>query len=1084
MARKIVLVSGLNVYETGTPIPPPANNLLCCLPCQEVNVIFENVHNSPLTITALSIQDDVTLTATITSINGSAPSFPFVVADGDTFNVKFQICRGTGAPSPYWKFYFDTVEHRIEDFYYVPMSCVTIDSLASIDTINFIDVVPGTTVTETGSITNNTLEGFTYTISLCPGLTGTNLTATVPVGATIGFTISWSPTSYPEIISCVGSISVNENPLDCTTKLSIDGNTVNYDCDAEGGICCLNVTLNTENGYIDAVDTLCEGIDLYNQAAILEKKQVIYDLKFFEALTNGTAIYFNPYLFSTNTNPFASFLSSTNPPPQCYTVTYNTGLLNGNPYTMNLTNMGANGNNQKNIQAYITFLDPANGMFRITLDFFVVCDRNFMINNSVFSNKFKYQKSTLNDPGIYGNTFASVYNQNEYISAYFQVQKGLTKRDFVHNLPFTGRFYNSGLYATPSEFTSPNFNLSRTVGNVTELSSFEPTKMTFNITVDTGTYVACDYIVFHLVDETLNDNTLQFLAATDASRAEIDNNAGPAVLDNHLIAPSTFTYLGSDVYEASCYIDINLDATHQYRMFAIVYSRNDVVNTFKSDSYRVRTVPEYDCDCKPEVTSYWDNYYETLESYDYRPVGKERIQHRLVLKEGTIGSCLANWGLSIPDWRVALTGIKLRIYKRYMYFPVSNDPNTDYCTFFEFGNFYSSRNGAAVGNWDNFTALDVLDVNTDEIHVSINNVRVLWENTSFNGNVSQCKIQTYMDKYPITGATATSYVSTLNVLNTWIDDDIYFEYEFEFDLSSYFGSFFKFHICEAHRVSAISFENVNSGFPPVITNVSIQGFDPTIGSYVPLTGNFISASSYTYIQLIYEINEPGPLYGWFNFFIETAPFGLPTLVESNAVASPNDLDNYGLAPIMSSQSYLYQLYGGNVIAVATIDVSQLQATSYLFCGYWTQMTGQNNCKFFNIHTRPNGSPQIQMLTTPTYADFFELALFGATTNNYVYITSAYNIANNWPTPGQTYKIFYTFSTPTTQLIYIWIGQHGQAGLPNAVIPVGSQVGFEIVTWPFVANGNWTIKLLGGGDISGYWSFALGGEDCDKAPWEE
>jgi hypothetical protein len=1078
MNRKIELISGINAYDNGSITPPLTNNLLCCVPCQKTEVEFQNVNNQPLTITSIDVADDASLTATVIAINGGSVTLPFTVAPDEFFTVTFEICRGTGTLSPYWKLSFTTTQHGNEPFFYVPMNCVTLDDLVTPDLILFTNVIPNTIVTDIGTIQNNTLESFNYNIdiSACANITGTNLSGTIVPGQTISYTVSWSPTTHPQSLSCLIEITADENTEDCTTKIAISGSTANLDCDPEGGICCLNVTLNTEQQYLNPANLLCEPSTVYNRAAILERKFIVYDLKWFEPITQGTQIIFNPYLFSTNTGGFNPF----SPPAVFYSLTYGTSLVNGNAYNMLLSNAGVNANNQKNTDVTITFLDPANGIFRITIIFFVVCDRNFLVNNSVFSNKFKYQKSTTNDSALYGNTLPSVYNQDEYILSYFRVKKGvIAESEFIHAIPFTARFYNKGLYNGASEFTFPSFTLSRNVGIVNELSIFERTKITFNITVATVPYQACDDIIFHLVDETLNDNTLMFIPATDASRQRIGNTTGNGVLNNHITSPSTFTSIGGDVWEASCYINTDLDPTHQYRMFAIVYSRNQVVNTFKSDSYKVRSVPEYDCTCQPEITSYWDNYFETRQTDDYRPVGKERIQHRLVLKTGTIQECLDNWGLPITDWRQALTSVKLRIYKRYMYFPVSNDPNTDYVTFFEFGNYVSTRNNAAVGNWDNFTTMDVLDVNADEIHISLSNIRVLWENTSFNGNVSQAKIQTYMDKYPITGALATSYVSTLDVINTWIDDDIYFEYDLEFDLSSYFGTPFKFHICRSFMVRAISFEFYNSGFPTHIINQYIEGFDTTINSWVPL-GSSISASAYSLIRITYTTNYGAPFYGWFNFFIETLPFGLPTLVESNAIASPTGLTNYGLADIVQGQSYTYATTS---IAQVVIDTTQLQNTVYLFCGYWSELTDNTPCGWFNVHKSAGGSPQVQLLPNPSNADYFTLTFLSASQGNYIYMNSLFGVSI--PVNGQSYTLHYSFSIPLTNAIHISLGVF-LTTIPNAgdiIIPAGSQVGIIPIVWPFANSGNWTIKIYSGTSMSGYYSFALGTEDCATSPWD-
>lgn len=1070
MPHRIDIISGLN--------PNIQNNFLCCQGCQTVVCTFQNVHNTSLTILDFQNSGATTgFTFTVTEINGGAVTWGFVVGIGDTFTLTLDVCYSEIIPGNYFQATFVTDEHGPDSAFNFNFLCFTLYDLGVPPTMDFGLVPASSTQSQNVFITNNTIGSVIIDdiTTMCgPGVVITPTTSTIPVGATIPFLITWNAGAYPDNISCQVDF---DSATPCTTPMLLTGATEDLDCDAGDSICCLDVTIKTENGYLDDYTNLCDGTNVYKSAAILEKKQIIYYLKYFDVISNGTTFYFNTAQYIAGGNVYSAQITSNTPPPTNYTFTYNSSLITGTQYTMNLVNAGAAANSERNIQAYITFLDPATGKFKITLDFFVVCDRNYLLNNSVFSNKDKYQKSNTTNPFIYNNTTPSVFTQDEFLQSCLFIQKLTNKVSFVHSQYFTARFYNSGLYAGISEFTSPMFTLSRAIGTVPNFSTFEQTKITFTINVG-SVYGGAAYVVFHLIDESLSDNTQVFLTATDSSRSLIDNVPTAGVLNNHLLSPSTFTYLGSDVYEATCYVNTDLNPSHQYRVFAIVYGGDGVtVNTFKSEqSYYVRQVPEYDCDCQPEITSYWDNYFETLQTNDYRPVGMERIQHRLTLTGGAIQTCLDNWGLPITDWRQALTKVNLRIYKRQLYFPA--DPNTDYATFFEFGNYTSTRNNAAIGNWDNLTDLDVLDTNVDEIDIRISDVRVRWEVSDFNGNVSQCKMDTYMDKYPITGVTASNYINSLNIINSWIDDNIYFEYEFVFDLSAYFPQQFKFSICKAFMVRAISFENINSGFPDHIISVDVQGFDPNINAYVNITGNNINALNYTWLKLIYTSNDVAPDFSWFNFFIQTYPFGLPTLIESNPTASPNSLTNYGLAPIVNAESIYYSTT--NQQAEVILDTSLLQNTNYIFCGYWTPRTEYIACTWTNLHNRVGGSSSIQLLPDPTYGDYLQLSLFSVVLNRYVYLSSTFG--GTPPSAGTTYKMFYSFSIPTTRLINIWLGQASFAGLPDIIIPIGAQVGSFTIVWP---NGSpyWTIQLLNGTDVSGYWAFAIGTEDCDTPPFD-
>lgn len=1080
MARKIEIVSGLEVYDAQISFPAQ-NNLLCCVPCQQVNVVFQNVHNTALEITNISLTYDASLTVSIISINGNAPLYPVIVGSGATFTVKLELCRGTGALSPYWKFFFTTREHGIEDFYYVPMECVTIDDMTSIDTVNFVDVIPNTTVTQSGSITNTSLDGFSYTIDLnaCGGVSGTNLTGAISPGQTIGFTISWSPTTYPQILSCLGTVSVNENVNDCNTKLTIEGNTVSYDCDAsENGICCLNVKLITDGNYLDEIDALCDTQDVINISSILDKKQIVYDLKYVNPLINGVKIYFNPCLFSTTGSDFDSFLLTSPPtqPTSGWMISYNTSLLTGNPYTMNLFGAGGFPNTQRNFVAKFTALDPALGLFRITLDFYMVADYDDPVNGLLFDNYAKFVKSNENYSATLSNTNPSVYLNDKQLLSYFfifdqYVQPGGLKKAITHSLNYTSRFYNRGLYNNVAEFAVPQFALYRNSNLVSDFSTLAPTQVVFNIFVPSN-YGPCEKIVLYLVKAGNQDNSVDFLTGTDTSRAAIDNDSSiGTVLNNHFITPSTFGLISGFTYQATCHVDTNLTPPNNYRIFAVVYGGDGItVNTFYSGEFKITSTPEYDCDCSPDFESYWDNYYRTIPGNDYRPVGKERILHGLKLTAGNFANCLTNWSLDelVPDWRKAIKTVNVRIYKRVIGYPSANET-----TFFQYGQYTSTRNSAYPQGWQNGIGLYVADYGPDEMIVRTGSIRVPWENIPFVGQVWRANNNSYMQKTNYTFA-APFAVAANNVVQSWIDEEVFYEYEFVFDLSSYFTTPFIFSVCKAFRASAIDFENDNSGFPDKIINAYFEGFDPNTNAWFPLGANF-NPLVYPLVRITWEANEQGN----FHIFYENAPFGMTTIQESNAQASFNGFTQFWQAPLIDSQDIEYTLVAPGIYrASVVLNSLELVNDSYLFCGYWNTYT--ENCNFLNNHQRigrPEWGPGISM-ATPQATNALLLSFTAVPLNSVLSVVST-NLALNLPstTTSAVYTFFYIFTTPLTRDIDVWFGVSTPPLLPPLfTIPAGVSVGSIVFNMPVPAfawqQGEWCLKFGAGSNYTGNGSFQI------------
>lgn len=1084
MARKIEIISGINVNESGGGTL--SNNMLMCV-SQQVVITAQNVHNTSLTLNGLSISfDSANGGVTLLEINGAAPSFPYTIPVGGTFTYKLEIYSDGSLTQIAWRTQFSTVEHTVETPYYYFADNVTLESLFDTALIDFGTVLPSFTQTQNIIFSNNTLGSVSYDIdfSSCSDLAVTNSSNTVAAGGSVLISVSWTPLTAPSTLSCSLDVSETNSGGGCAFSIPVNGIVTDaYDCDIVTGICCVNMQIQTPNGYLDTVTGICDTNQPYDASAILDYKKLICDFKYRnenapsgipEELPNGLKIYFSHSLFSATGNDWNSLVSA--PPGQAWYYAYNQSMPNGAQYPMTLIGTGSYSASQKNWKATFVPVDYANGYFRIIFEFYLVCDYEQKLNNSLFDHQVKYRRNAVSSLSDFTNTSPSVYNSLKNLSVYCGAQftslAYSSYFDITKSIPFASRFYNRGLYDGLSEFTTPVFTFIRNGNIVNDLSAFQPTEAIFNITIDNSLYFGCNAILFHLIDLNKNNATQDLLLGVDSSRAEIINLPVSSVLNNNLESPSTFTNLGGNVWQAKCIINTNLTAGHNYMLFAIVYGNDGVtVNTFKSESYSVRTVPDYDCFCKPDIESQWSNYYKSINSNDYRPVGKERIQHKLKLTVGDFQSCLDDWDFNelIPDWRKALTKINLRIYKRVM-----NYPSASQVTFFQYAQATSVRDAAFFGGWQNLGILQVTDFGTDEITTEINNYRVPWEYTTFLGSVYTANISTYMNKSSV-GANTPIYIAAQNVLETWIDEEVYFEYEFEFDMTSFLSSNFVFSFSKAFKVNAISFENINSGFPDIIVNHTVEGFSPVTNTWLPL-GNSVNILGYTFIRLTFYSTQDG----WFSLFYETAPFGMPTIQESNASASPTGMVQYWQAPIISFQNEEYeQIIPPQVpsnAAVVILDTSQFQNIPYLFCAYYSEID-VNLCRYMDYHTF-NGSSAIQGLN-PQLSDTLALIFLNVTLNRYAFVKSS-NSTYLLPVVGNTYYFEYVFAAPLTRPMSVWIGQANWVGSPTFIIPIGETVGAVSFVWPpdlLVSDGRWTLKFGAGTDYSSAATFKIGTEDC-------
>jgi hypothetical protein len=1089
MSRKIEIISGINVNDNGGGTL--TNNMVMCIGCQNVVITAQNVHNQALDLDGILTSLDTGNGAlTLININGAPVSFPYNIPVGGTFTFTLQVCSDGSLTQIAFRTQFSTVQHNVENAYYYFADNVTFESLFDTSSIDFGTVLPNFSQSQNIIVINSSIGTVSYDIdySSCSDMVLTNASGAIPAGGSsvIGFT--WTPISAPQSFSCSFSVTEVASGGACAFDIPVVGEvTDEYDCDIQTGICCVNIQIQTPNGYLDTVTGICDTTQAYDSSAILDYKKVICDFKYRnenapsgipEELPNGLKIYFSHALFSATGNDWNSLISA--PPGQAWYYPYNQSMPDGNLYPMSLIGTGAYSQSQKNYKATFVPVDYANGYFRIIFEFYLVADYEEKLNNVLFDHQTKYRKNAKSSLSEFTNTTPSVYNSLKnlslYVGAQFTSLAYSSYFDLTKSIPFTSRFYNKGLYDTQSEFTSPTFTLIRNSNIVSDLSTFQPTQAVFNITINSGLYNGCEAIVFHLIDLDKNNTNDDLLFGVDASRAEIINFPGSNVLNNNLESPSVFTNLGGDVWEARCLINTQITAGDNYMLFAIVYGNDGVtVNTFKSQPYSVRRVPDYDCFCKPTIESSWSNYFKTLDTNDYRPVGKERIQHKLKLTAGDFQNCLEDWGLTeqVTDWRVALTSITVRVYKRVMNFPTANK-----VTFFEYAQASSIRNGGFFGGWQNLGILQVTDFGTDEITTEINNYRVPWELTPFGGSVFTADISTYMNKISA-GANSTSYINAQGVVSSWIDEDIYFEYQFEFNMSSIFNSNFVYSICKAFMVNAISFENINSGFPDIIVNATLEGFSPVSNTWLAL-GNNINILNYSELRFTFYSTQDG----WFSLFYETAPFGIGTLQESNAPSSPTGMVQYWQAPIIVAQDEQYdQLFPPQIpsnAAVVNLDPAQFENKPYLFCAYYSELD-VNLCRYMDRHFIVGGSFSFIQGLTPQFSDTLAIAFVDVPVNRYLFVKSN-NPTFLLPVVGNTYYFEYIFAAPLSRAMDIYIGQNSFIGSPTFTIPIGETIGSVAFVWPSdpqVSDGRWSMVLRGGTNYTSAATFKIGTQDCGE-----
>ena len=484
----------------------------------------------------------------------------------------------------------------------------------------------------------------------------------------------------------------------------------------------------------------------------------------------------------------------------------------------------------------------------------------------------------------------------------------------IHSINWTSRFFNKGLYNGASEFLNHAFIFERSGNPVSNLSTIQRTEVKFYIDIPSafGT-LSCVY--FNLFDESTTDNTVDFLNNYNNSRSEITNIAFISILDNLLESPSSITNIGGDTYEVTAFIGTGLNIAHQYRIFAVVYSNSNMVNSFISDPLSVTNIPTPDCEnCQIETSSTWKQIFLNTVSDCVRPVAKERIQHNVLFSQGTLDFC---FGRSF-DWFDYIVSLKLNVYRRETNFPVAGKT-----TFFMFEQHTSNRVVGFPSNWNNLGNLIVADSGSDI--VSEFTRRVGFSSTPFAGsNVFVADTATYMNRTPA-GVLGTPYVTTLGVSNDWRNQQIIYEYILKLDLSSIYGTPYEINYVKAFEVLAIQNEPDNSGNDQVITEIRFECFSG--GVWSTIEGTFCPKDCDS-IRVTATANQSGN----FAFFANPVNGSLASVKESEdaAVYLPTQMN-------VVSIDLTYSPFGLVYIARAILDPSTLSSgQTYELCVYWSK----------------------------------------------------------------------------------------------------------------------------------------------------
>jgi len=714
---------------------------------------------------------------------------------------------------------------------------------------------------------------------------------------------------YFDVVNCgvTNNVTINYQPVYCGT------------C----GISCRDVFINGDNNWINGSGYCSNnaGMDRFSIGALI-------NLQWNMTYTNlqaGQKFYFNPVLFDVNCNIASRYPSGIidSPPPTGWFFDLNDNTMIGNTFNMSIIGTGVNANSQRNINATIFFADNTN--FYITLNFYMISDLEDWMSNIMLANQPKLLNSHVSAPTPLTNIVQSVYNTQKQLCLFTYMTDSniqVNGNDFgcylTKSIPWTARFWNQGLNATPSEFTNPQFKFKRNGVFVSNFSTVQQTELIFEI--DNPSMP--DDIVLWLFDTSQTDNFDNFVSNYDSSRSLIATNGGTSQITNLFYAPSIgVTNIGGTTWQVKVTVDNAINPNGQWRVGAIVYATSGfqiISNSFISDIIPVTQIPGIELCCSLNYSNTWNDYSMGFINQCFAPTMKERIQNKMEITGGAFNDCLIDLGMNPANsWIEYLQRVTLNIYRK-----VDNYPSSGQTTFFYFDSMQSNRIPGFPGNWQNNNSNLIVSDDGSTLSTEWNG-RVRYEATTFvsNSNVFVATTAQGFTRTPA-AALASTYISVNNANFDWADLDVYFEYQFEFDLSPIYGQSCEFVIVRNNLIHPVDFETNPQPYTQMLKSIIVKGVKNSVGTNI--VGPFCDGQ---FDYLLIETQQLVALDYTFIAMLDRFPYGVGNLLEANGGASGTGFtqltvpEMYDVDPTFSGGSALFK-----------IDLSLLTPGKYQICG--------------------------------------------------------------------------------------------------------------------------------------------------------
>lgn len=678
----------------------------------------------------------------------------------------------------------------------------------------------------------------------------------------------------------------------------------------------------------------CSNLDEYNTTAIGDYKEVVFDLYYQNGFQDNTEVWFNPFVFGQSADFGTKYPSGTidaHPPTGYYIRVMNSMVASGSEIPMTLISDIT----QTNMSCSIEIIDNYN--FKIHFSFFLTEDMLDWITANATDNERRLIYGSVADSNPYYPMRRSVFTEKRLFGALIYVRdknwpltfdttvsppKPLTWYECFldKKVYFEVRWWNSGLSLGASEMSNPQFKLMRGTNIVNNLSSISKTELTFEINSATSV----DYCVIWLFDTANTTGNTNFKDDYDSSRALIGTISTIGQLDNHLYSPSQApTNIGGTTYQVKVTIGNNLNPNGNYHIGAICYNgTTGLVNSFLRTGIPVTTnIDLTDICCPMDIDVHWYDYTQDVNDACFTPTVKERIANGMTVNGGSFVTCLENLGMPTgASWLDYLTNVGL-----FIYIKKDNYPTAGKNTYFYYDVFTSDRNTAVAGNWvNNNSKLTVSDNGTTLFTMWED--RVKWEDTPFDGNnVLTGPSNQYFNRLGTGVVNGNLYVNNFGITNSWGGQEVYFEYNFRFDISSFQPSVTPFVLTQINKIKPFDFEPVQAPDTNILLPLTVEGYNGT--NWVTIDSSTFCIDNYQSMRLISPT---------VNSSYDT---GVPLFIFSYYPYTTNNQLEYeqttGITPIIQLlEGNLVQnmsgAYNGSVANI-TLNPANLQEGTYQFC---------------------------------------------------------------------------------------------------------------------------------------------------------